>query len=258
MRPPHITKIATANVNLPTPNRAFDIMIKNLERNLSLYPISWVLEFLNDNHIEYVIFGGFIRDTYLDKVPKDLDICVNCSGVDLRMFIDRMRNAWMSGDRLSGSHFRTKPTNLGGYSLHVDGYDFDIWSICGMKIWENFPEPRKLENLHKTASCSCNMITYNPQTSELLYPENYFDLLDDKKVLINWDNVLSETFNKRYVQHRRNYMLQKIGAVEGVRKCMHKPYFGYEEKQLEGFCFYILKKGKRISFHRDNDIYCLT
>lgn len=71
-----------------------------------------ILKKVNDD--KFAVFGGAVRDWYLGRKPKDIDIVLDCSSDIVTMLAD---------------NFKHKKSQFDGYQFEIDGINLDIWRL---------------------------------------------------------------------------------------------------------------------------------
>lgn len=71
-----------------------------------------ILKKVNDD--KFAVFGGAVRDWYLGRKPKDIDIVLNCSSDIVTMLAD---------------NFKHKKSQFDGYQFEIDGVNLDVWRL---------------------------------------------------------------------------------------------------------------------------------
>lgn len=71
-----------------------------------------ILKKVNDD--KFAIFGGAVRDWYLGRKPKDIDIVLDCSSDIVSML---------------AANFKHKKSQFDGYQFEIDGVNLDVWRL---------------------------------------------------------------------------------------------------------------------------------
>ena len=141
---------------------------------------------------DFMIFGGFVRDTLLEIKPNDLDIVVENQS-QLESFI-------------KNNNFKQVDKNaFGGYRLLLNNnIQVDIWSLEK----SNF-KTSTFRECFKYVFFSCNAIGYLFKENKIVHSNEYFNL-HKKEIKIN---------NKKpYLKKNhlwKNYMMKKVNKLKG-------------------------------------------
>lgn len=66
-----------------------------------------------DNN-RFAVFGGAVRDWYLGRKPKDIDIVLDCPAYIIDML---------------AANFEHKKSHFNGYQFEIDGINLDVWRL---------------------------------------------------------------------------------------------------------------------------------
>lgn len=100
------------------------------------------------------LLGGAVRDIgYLGKQPRDLDIVVDSTNIDLDIYF---------------SGCKVKKNSFGGYKVLFDGIEADIWTIAAMHILKEDNLPLRIESVLKAPLLSTDAILCDLQNGEVL------------------------------------------------------------------------------------------
>ncbi len=158
----------------------FQYNVKKLCSDSYSYKTSTLFSKLSDStQCETGIYGGAVRDWFLDKQPKDIDIVTYCT----QEYFDSL---------VSG--ISTTKTNLGGYKFILNGVDFDLWRMQDSYPLTQNPElPVNFESLVATPLFNTDgiIITLNNQ----IYEHRFWESMESGSVdLINTCSVLNEKY----------------------------------------------------------------
>lgn len=99
-----------------------------------------------------VIVGGAVRDWYLSKAPRDIDIIVDCSDSQLENVLRQ-----------------SKKNKFGGFKLTLNKVEFDIWSLCSTWAFNNDSKfAKNMETVPETVFLNLDAITFCPSTGVVL------------------------------------------------------------------------------------------
>lgn len=115
---------------------------------------------------EIILFGGTVRDIYIDKIPRDFDIVVNTTDQNLEKIINKYRN---------------DKNRFGGYRINIDGFDVDIWNLSNTWAFKNKFFKTSFRNLVKTVFFNADSIAININSKQIF--ENGFIEAFHKKEL---------------------------------------------------------------------------
>lgn len=120
-------------------------------------------------NIEIGIFGGAIRDWYLEKEPKDIDLVIKNSGPEYNEFIKK---------------YRPGHNNFGGNVIVINRTLFDIWKLEETKPFTygiDIPVQPSWGNLIKSVPFNIDSIV------TVLYHQTYqykfFEGLEENKII---------------------------------------------------------------------------
>lgn len=123
--------------------------------------------------LEWGIWGGAARAFYLDRVPRDIDVAVNCSKGEL---LDRLPNCFTN--------------RFGGLKVVNDSIPFDIWCLADTwNIKKAGLEPT-FENLARVGpfNADCIVLTNMGKVDPYyLIDEGFTQCLVDKRLEITFE-----------------------------------------------------------------------
>ncbi len=115
------------------------------------------------------IFGGAVRDWYLGKKPKDIDIVLDCSPDIISML---------------ASNFKHKKSQFDGYQLEIDGINLDVWRLedswCFKQGNDNFATRPSWYNL--VCSTPFYMDAVLVFKSGLVLQNGFYEAMDNKVI----------------------------------------------------------------------------
>jgi Poly A polymerase head domain len=104
------------------------------------------------NYGELIILGGALRDFSFNRTPRDIDIMINSTVTN---FDDIMKN------------YNYKRNRFGGYSVCIDDFELDIWSIKNNWAFKNHYYDISFKNVTKGSFFNVDAIAYNLNTGDI-------------------------------------------------------------------------------------------
>jgi len=117
---------------------------------------------------EIILFGGTVRDIYIDKIPRDFDIVVNTTDQNLEKIINGYRN---------------EKNRFGGYKINIDGFDIDIWNLANTWAFKNRFFKSSFRNLVKTVFFNADSIAINISNNQI-YENGFIEAFNKKELKI--------------------------------------------------------------------------
>lgn len=118
-----------------------------------------------------LILGGAVRDWFVGKPPRDIDIVVNCIPSKLDFILK----------------YKGKKNVFGGFKVKIEGVEFDIWSLestWALKNDNNFL--KRLPTLPKTVFLNIDAVGYCSDIN-LIYENGFLQAMTDKKLDIVYE-----------------------------------------------------------------------
>lgn len=118
-----------------------------------------------------LIVGGAVRDWFVGKDFRDLDIIVDCPKLDLWFLYQ----------------YKAIKNKFGGFKLNVGDVDFDIWSLESTWALQNDATfEKKLITFPQTVFLNIDAVAYRLDTKEI-YQNGFFQAVEDKVIDIVYE-----------------------------------------------------------------------
>lgn len=111
------------------------------------------------------IFGGAVRDWWLDKTPKDIDLVIDASEASLKSLLD---------------NFGAQKNGFGGNVIVIDGVTFDFWTINDTYAFRTGQMPSSWVNLAKSVPFNTDAVVVMLDGSVI--EQGFWEAIDKKKI----------------------------------------------------------------------------